>query len=65
VAILGRRFLGALVSHQGGSNPDAKLFQYDGPLAEVDPEIDSIIKNEKARQVALFSAFVYFCPRAK
>ncbi len=28
-----------------------KLFQYDGPLDEVDPEIASIIKNEKNRQV--------------
>jgi hypothetical protein len=28
-----------------------KLFQYDGPLDEVDPEIASIIRNEKERQV--------------
>ena len=30
---------------------EAKLFQYDGPLDEVDPEIASIIKHEKNRQV--------------
>lgn len=29
-----------------------KLFQYDGPLDEVDPEIASIIKHEKNRQVS-------------
>lgn len=28
-----------------------KLFQYDGPLDEVDPEIASIIRSEKQRQV--------------
>lgn len=27
------------------------MFQYDGPLDEVDPEIASIIRNEKDRQV--------------
>lgn len=29
------------------------MFQYDGPLDEVDPEIASIIRNEKERQVRL------------
>eukprot|EP00775_Hariotina_reticulata_P013285 gene13285-13416_t len=28
-----------------------ELLQYDGPLSDVDPEIASIIRNEKARQV--------------
>lgn len=28
------------------------LFQYDGPLSEVDPEVAGIIKNEKNRQVS-------------
>lgn len=27
------------------------LFQYDGPLSEVDPEVASIIQHEKQRQV--------------
>ncbi|KAI8467850.1 MAG: serine hydroxymethyltransferase 3 [Monoraphidium minutum] len=31
--------------------PTKGLFQYDGPLSEVDPEVANIIKNEKARQV--------------
>ncbi|KIY93707.1 glycine hydroxymethyltransferase [Monoraphidium neglectum] len=26
------------------------LFQYDGPLSEVDPEVANIIKKEKSRQ---------------
>lgn len=29
----------------------AELFQHDGALSEVDPEIANIIKNEKGRQV--------------
>lgn len=39
--------------HHSCALPDAepKLFQYDGPLDEVDPEIASIIRNEKNRQV--------------
>ncbi len=43
---------GALCRHLPSScNTDKKLFQYDGPLEEVDPEVASIIRNEKARQV--------------
>lgn len=30
-----------------------KMFQYDGPLDEVDPEVAAIIRNEKKRQVRL------------
>lgn len=37
-----------LLTYSGSSR---KLFQYDGPLAEVDPEVFGIIKNEKARQI--------------
>lgn len=29
----------------------AKLFQHDGALSEVDPEIAAIIKDEKSRQI--------------
>lgn len=29
----------------------AELFQHDGPLSEVDPQIAEIIKQEKGRQV--------------
>jgi hypothetical protein len=29
----------------------AELFQYDGPLSEVDPEIAAFVTKEKARQV--------------
>ncbi|KAL4452492.1 hypothetical protein ABPG75_008154 [Micractinium tetrahymenae] len=29
-----------------------KMFQYDGPLDEVDPEVAQIIRNEKKRQVS-------------
>ena len=35
-----------------------KLFQYDGPLDEVDPEVASIIRNEKQRQVRSHPALV-------
>jgi hypothetical protein len=42
--------------------PAKELLQYDGPLSEVDPEIASIITNEKKRQVCdqqgLFTANV-------
>lgn len=31
--------------------PGKKLFQYDGPLEEVDPEVASLIRSEKGRQV--------------
>ena len=39
------------------------MFQPDGPLEEIDPEIYGIIKHEKARQVRL-RATVTFCLRA-
>jgi len=33
-----------------------ELLQYDGPLSEVDPDIASIIRNEKGRQVCTATA---------
>lgn len=38
---------------QGTAGAESKrgLFQYDGPLSEVDPDIANIIKSEKSRQV--------------
>eukprot|EP00878_Enallax_costatus_P005379 GHUV01005648.1.p1 GENE.GHUV01005648.1~~GHUV01005648.1.p1 ORF type:complete len:434 (+),score=101.11 GHUV01005648.1:241-1542(+) len=34
-----------------GQEASKELLQYDGPLADVDPQIANIIKNEKSRQV--------------
>ena len=30
------------------------LFQYDGTLSEVDPEISELVKKEKSRQVRCY-----------
>ncbi len=35
----------------GAPTKKGELFQYDGPLSEVDPEVANIISHEKARQV--------------
>ncbi|GBF93482.1 serine hydroxymethyltransferase [Raphidocelis subcapitata] len=35
---------------KGAPSRKGELFQYDGPLSEVDPEVATIIKGEKARQ---------------
>jgi len=35
----------------------AQLFQYDGPLSEVDPEVAAIVSNEKNRQVCCRHSF--------
>ncbi len=39
------------VHHVVGPLADKKLFQYDGALSEVDPEISALITKEKSRQV--------------
>lgn len=47
-------FFGVLATHKkntGAPTRKGELFQYDGPLSEVDPEVASIISNEKNRQV--------------
>ena len=44
-------FLTIVCIHSWLFTGDAKLFQPDGSLEEVDPEIFGIIKKEKSRQV--------------
>ncbi len=51
----GRRRLQTVACSCAAAAP--KMFQYDGPLDEVDPEVAAIIRNEKKRQVRLFKAY--------
>ena len=43
----------AAARHAETGSKQGQLFQYDGPLADVDPEIAALVTNEKARQVCV------------